>query len=162
MPCAHRRLSFRPRRQSGVFLSPETEGRFVQQPLQVTDALFASPAGLDTEKVSRRRARSARCYFLSTIKAPLGTFFRYICDNGTYTAQHDDLVGRRTEAHRPVEGGFIDKRDRVREGREPNTSIAQCLASMRTLDRLDKTSRARHRLHGLVNKIAIGNLNARL
>ena len=25
-------------------------------------------------------------------KGPLGTFFRYICDNGTYIAYYDDLV----------------------------------------------------------------------
>ena len=29
---------------------------------------------------------------------PLGTFFRYICDNGTYIARYDDLVDGREEA----------------------------------------------------------------
>ena len=27
---------------------------------------------------------------------PLGTFFRYICDNGTYIARYDELLTART------------------------------------------------------------------
>ncbi len=78
---------------------------------------------------------------------PLGTFFRYICDNGTYIASYDDLEdGKGT----PVDlsgvadsSNGIELEDReffaaIREGREPNSSVAQCLPAMRTLDRLER------------------------
>jgi hypothetical protein len=35
---------------------------------------------------------SARCRCHLTTTVPLGTFFRYICDNGTYIARYNDLV----------------------------------------------------------------------
>jgi 2-hydroxy-4-carboxymuconate semialdehyde hemiacetal dehydrogenase len=79
---------------------------------------------------------------------PLGTFFRYICDNGTYIARYDDLV----DGHdKPVDltsvaisNDGIELQDReflaaIREGREPNASVAQCLPAMRTLDRLERS-----------------------
>jgi 2-hydroxy-4-carboxymuconate semialdehyde hemiacetal dehydrogenase len=79
---------------------------------------------------------------------PLGTTFRYIGDAGTYVARYDDLV----DGHdKPIDvSGVsasmdgIDNQDReflaaVREGREPAASVAQCLPTMRTLDRLERT-----------------------
>ncbi|HKA84678.1 MAG TPA: Gfo/Idh/MocA family oxidoreductase [Acidimicrobiales bacterium] len=79
---------------------------------------------------------------------PLGTTFRYIGDTGTYIARYDDLV----DGHdKPVDvsgvGASMDgieNQDReffgaVREGREPAASVAQCLPTMRTLDRLERT-----------------------
>jgi len=78
---------------------------------------------------------------------PLGTFFRYICDNGTWIARYDDLVTGREE---PVDlGGVavsnngIELQDRefvsaIREGREPNASAAQVLPCYRVLAALDK------------------------
>jgi len=78
---------------------------------------------------------------------PLGTFFRYICDNGTYIARYDDLVDG---YDKPVDlqGVAISKngielQDReffaaIREGREPNASVAQCLSAMRVLDRIER------------------------
>ena len=47
-----------------------------------------------------RAARSARCRFSFNNDGPLGTFFRYICDNGTYIARYDDLVHRQGGADR--------------------------------------------------------------
>ncbi len=79
-------------------------------------------------------------------KGPLGTFFRYICDNGTYLARYDDLVdGEQAPidlSHVAVSMNGIELQDReffsaIRENREPNASVAQCLTAMRTLDRLD-------------------------
>ena len=79
---------------------------------------------------------------------PLGTFFRYICDNGTYIARYDELVDGR---QKPIDVSGVDVSmdgielaDReffaaIREGREPNASAAQCLEAMRTLDRLEKS-----------------------
>tara|TARA_B100001142_G_scaffold70451_1_gene70845 strand:+ start:833 stop:1777 length:945 start_codon:yes stop_codon:yes gene_type:complete len=78
---------------------------------------------------------------------PLGTFFRYICDNGTYIARYDDLFDG-NEKRIDVSGvdvsmDGIELQDReflsaIEENREPNASIAQCLPAMETLDRLEK------------------------
>jgi len=82
---------------------------------------------------------------------PLGTFFRYICDNGTYVARYDDLYDGNNHAidlsQVDVSMNGIELQDRefiaaIREGREPNASIAQCLPAMRTLDRLEQTLQA--------------------
>jgi 2-hydroxy-4-carboxymuconate semialdehyde hemiacetal dehydrogenase len=78
---------------------------------------------------------------------PLGTFFRYICDNGTYIARYDELVdgkGNAIDVSRvDVSMNGIELQDReffaaIREKREPNASVAQCLPAMRTLDRLEQ------------------------
>jgi len=81
---------------------------------------------------------------------PLGTFFRYICDNGTYIARYDDLFDGK-EKQIDVTGvdvsmNGIELQDRefissIREGREPNASVGQALAAMRVLDRLEKVMR---------------------
>jgi 2-hydroxy-4-carboxymuconate semialdehyde hemiacetal dehydrogenase len=78
---------------------------------------------------------------------PLGTFFRYICDNGTFIARYDELVDGNQEpidlTGVAVSNDGIELQDReffsaIAEGREPNASVAQCLPAMQTLDRLDK------------------------
>ncbi|MDH3756161.1 MAG: Gfo/Idh/MocA family oxidoreductase [Acidimicrobiia bacterium] len=81
-------------------------------------------------------------------EGPFGTFFRYICDNGTYIARYDDLVDGNEESI-DVSGvavslDGIELQDReffaaIDEGREPNASVRQCLDAMRTLDRLEQT-----------------------
>jgi 2-hydroxy-4-carboxymuconate semialdehyde hemiacetal dehydrogenase len=79
---------------------------------------------------------------------PLGTFFRYICDNGTYIARYDDLVdGKETPidvSKVAVSTNGIELQDReffeaIAEGREPNSSAAQVLPAYQTLDRLEKS-----------------------
>jgi 2-hydroxy-4-carboxymuconate semialdehyde hemiacetal dehydrogenase len=79
---------------------------------------------------------------------PLGTFFRYICDNGTYIARYDDLVDgkdRKIDVSQvDVSMNGIELQDReffaaIRERREPNASVAQVLPAMRTLDTLEKS-----------------------
>ena len=78
---------------------------------------------------------------------PFGTFFRYICDNGTWIARYDDLVTGREEpvdlAEVAVSSNGIDLQDRefiaaIREGREPNSSVAQVLPCYRILDILQQ------------------------
>ena len=78
---------------------------------------------------------------------PLGTFFRYICDNGTWIARYDDLVTGKEEpvdvSQVDVSMNGIELQDRefvaaVRDGREPNSSVAQVLPCYRVLDRLEK------------------------
>jgi 2-hydroxy-4-carboxymuconate semialdehyde hemiacetal dehydrogenase len=81
---------------------------------------------------------------------PLGTWFRYICDNGTYIARYDELVDGN---EKPIDVSKVDVsmngielQDRefiaaIREKREPNASVAQVLPTMQTLDRLEKALR---------------------
>jgi 2-hydroxy-4-carboxymuconate semialdehyde hemiacetal dehydrogenase len=80
-------------------------------------------------------------------KGPQGTFFRYICDNGTYVAYYDDLVDG---DQKPIDLSKVDVsmngielQDReffaaIQQGREPNSSIAQTMPAMRILDRLER------------------------
>jgi 2-hydroxy-4-carboxymuconate semialdehyde hemiacetal dehydrogenase len=79
---------------------------------------------------------------------PLGTFFRYICDNGTYIARYDDLIDGKDNvidvSKVDVSMDGIELQDReffaaIDEGREPNASVAQALDAMTTLDRLEQT-----------------------
>jgi 2-hydroxy-4-carboxymuconate semialdehyde hemiacetal dehydrogenase len=78
---------------------------------------------------------------------PLGTFFRYICDNGTYIARYDDLVNGREEpidvSKVAVSMNGIELQDReffaaIREGREPNSSVAQVLDCYRVLEQIER------------------------
>lgn len=79
---------------------------------------------------------------------PLGTFFRYICDNGTYLARYDDLYdGRENQIDLngvAVSNNGIELIDRefiaaIKGGREPNGSVHDTLDAMRTLDRIEKS-----------------------
>ena len=79
---------------------------------------------------------------------PLGTFFRYICDNGTYLCRYDDLFdgkGNQIDVSKvDVSMNGIELQDReffaaIKEGREPNASVAQALPAMQVLDRIEKT-----------------------
>lgn len=77
---------------------------------------------------------------------PLGTFFRYICDNGTYIARYDDLVDGHENpidvSQVDVSMNGIELQDReflsaIREKREPNASVHQAAAAMRVLGVLE-------------------------
>jgi 2-hydroxy-4-carboxymuconate semialdehyde hemiacetal dehydrogenase len=79
---------------------------------------------------------------------PLGTFFRYICDNGTYIARYDDLFdGKNNQidvSKVDVSMNGIELQDRefiaaIREKREPNSSVQQVVPAMRTLDRIEQS-----------------------
>lgn len=79
---------------------------------------------------------------------PLGTFFRYICDNGTYIARYDDLFdgkdNRIDVSKVDVSMNGIELQDReffaaIRDGREPNSSVAQVLPAYEALHRLEQT-----------------------
>ena len=79
---------------------------------------------------------------------PLGTFFRYICDNGTYIARYDELVDGKNNpidvSKVDVSMNGIELQDReffaaIREKREPNASVRQILPAMQTLDRLERS-----------------------
>ncbi len=79
---------------------------------------------------------------------PLGTFFRYICDNGTYIARYDDLVdGKENKidvSKVDVSMNGIELQDReffaaIKEGRQPNAHVKQLLPTMKTLDTIEKS-----------------------
>jgi 2-hydroxy-4-carboxymuconate semialdehyde hemiacetal dehydrogenase len=81
---------------------------------------------------------------------PLGTFFRYICDHGTYIARYDDLIDGKEQkidvSHVDVSMNGIELQDReffsaIREQREPNASVAQVLPCYRTLADLEQQLR---------------------
>lgn len=77
---------------------------------------------------------------------PLGTFFRYIGDTGTYIARYDDLVNGNEE---PIDVSGVDVsmngielQDReffaaIREGREPLSSVAQVLPCYQVLQAME-------------------------
>jgi 2-hydroxy-4-carboxymuconate semialdehyde hemiacetal dehydrogenase len=77
---------------------------------------------------------------------PLGTFFRYICDNGTYLARYDDLFDGKDK---PIDVSKVDVSmngielqdreffDAIGSGREPSASVADVLPCYRVLHGLD-------------------------
>ncbi len=78
---------------------------------------------------------------------PLGTFFRYIGDTGTYLARYDDLYNGKEEridvSDVDVSLNGIELQDReffaaIREGREPNASVAQVLPCYEVLHQLEQ------------------------
>ncbi len=78
---------------------------------------------------------------------PLGTFFRYIGDTATYLARYDDLFNGKDEkidvSQVDVSMNGIELQDReffaaIREGREPNSSVAQVLNCYQVLHDLEQ------------------------
>ncbi len=77
---------------------------------------------------------------------PLGTFFRYICDNGTYIARYDDLFTGKEEpidvSQVDVSMNGIELQDReffaaIKEEREPNSSVGKVLNCYKVLHDLE-------------------------
>ena len=78
-----------------------------------------------------------------------GTFFRYICDNGTYVAYYDDLYDGDVKEEAKIDlsnvavsMNGIELQDReffsaIEEKREPNASVHQALSAMRALDTIE-------------------------
>ena len=78
---------------------------------------------------------------------PLGTFFRYIGDTGTYLARYDDLFDGKDQridvSKVDVSMNGIELQDReffaaIREGREPNASVTQVLPCYQVLHQLEQ------------------------
>lgn len=78
---------------------------------------------------------------------PLGTFFRYICDNGTYIARYDDLVNGKEEVidvtKIDVSMNGIELQDRefiaaIKEGREARSSVANVIDCYKVLADLEQ------------------------
>ena len=100
--------------------------------------------------IQMRTASGAVCTLSLSFNndGPLGTFFRYICDNGTYIARYDDLLDGN---NKPIDVSKVDVsmngielQDReffaaIKEGREPNASVAQVLPAYQNLDKIEKS-----------------------
>ena len=78
---------------------------------------------------------------------PFGSFFRYICDNGTYLARYDDLFDGKDQridvSAVDVSMNGIELQDReflaaIREGREPNASVRQVLPCYQVMGALER------------------------
>ena len=78
---------------------------------------------------------------------PFGTFFRYICDNGTYLARYDDLFdGNNNQidlSDVAVSNNGIELIDRefisaIKEGRRPNGCVTEAISAMETLDKIER------------------------
>jgi len=78
---------------------------------------------------------------------PLGTYFRYIGDTATYLARYDDLFTGKEEkidvSKVAVSMNGIELQDReffaaIKEGREPNSSVAKVFACYEVLHQLEQ------------------------
>lgn len=79
---------------------------------------------------------------------PFGTFFRYICDNGTFIARYDDLFdGNNNQidlSNVAVSNNGIELIDRefisaINEGRTPNACVTDVISAMETLDKIERS-----------------------
>ncbi|MCL2582757.1 MAG: Gfo/Idh/MocA family oxidoreductase [Streptosporangiales bacterium] len=122
---------------------PVTVARAVQGPVH-------PELGIAMDMAVLLRTASGRLCTLSLSfnnDGPLGSFFRYICDNGTYIARYDDLVNGYEE---PIDVSGVDVsvngielQDRefitaIRSGREPNASISSVLPCYQVLGDLEE------------------------
>lgn len=80
-------------------------------------------------------------------EGPLGTNFRYICDNGTYTAYNDGMKTGKGDvvdvSNVDVSMNGIELMEReffaaIREGREPNGSVSQILPTMEIMEKIQQ------------------------
>ncbi|MFM1814991.1 MAG: hypothetical protein RLZ98_1686 [Pseudomonadota bacterium] len=78
---------------------------------------------------------------------PIGSFFRYICDNGTFKAYYDDLADGKdnvidlSKVDVSMDGIEIEDREfiaAIKEKREPKASLKQVLSCMRVLGKLEQ------------------------
>ena len=87
---------------------------------------------------------------------PFGSFFRYICDNGTYKAYYDDLADGKdnkidvSKVDVSMDGIELEDREfiaAIKEKREPNASLAQLLPCMHVLGKLEKIIDPQRKAH---------------
>ena len=98
--------------------------------------------------IQMRAANGAICTLSLSFNndGPLGTYFRYIGDTATYVARYDDLFNGKDVkidvSHVDVSMNGIELQDReffaaIREGREPNSSVAKVLSCYKVLHDLE-------------------------
>jgi 2-hydroxy-4-carboxymuconate semialdehyde hemiacetal dehydrogenase len=123
--------------------SPIVQANAVQGPIHPTLGIAMDMS------IQLKAANGAICTLSLSFNndGPLGTFFRYIGDTATYIARYDDLFNGKDEkidvSQIDVSMNGIELQDReffaaIREGREPNASVAQVLPCYQVLDKLEK------------------------
>ena len=123
--------------------SPVVKANAIQGPIH-------SELGIAMDMSIQLKAESGAICTLSLSfnnDGPLGTFFRYIGDTGTYIARYDDLVNGKEESidvsQVDVSMNGIELQDReffaaIRENREPNSSVADVLPCYQVLHQLEQ------------------------
>ena len=123
--------------------SPIVQANAIQGPIHPTLGIAMDMS------IQLKAANGAICTLSLSFNndGPLGTFFRYIGDTGTYLARYDDLFNGKDEkidvSQVDVSMNGIELQDReffaaIREGREPNASIAQVLPCYQVLHALEQ------------------------
>jgi 2-hydroxy-4-carboxymuconate semialdehyde hemiacetal dehydrogenase len=123
--------------------SPIVKANAVQGPIHPTLGIAMDMS------IQLKAANGAICTLSLSFNndGPLGTFFRYIGDSGTYIARYDDLFNGKDEkldvSQVAVSMNGIELQDReffaaISEGREPNSSVAQVLPCYRVLHQLEQ------------------------
>jgi 2-hydroxy-4-carboxymuconate semialdehyde hemiacetal dehydrogenase len=122
--------------------SPIVQANAVQGPIHPTLGIAMDMS------IQLKAANGAICTLSLSFNndGPLGTFFRYIGDTATYIARYDDLFNGKEEkidvSKVAVSMNGIELQDReffaaIKEGREPNSSVAQVLACYEVLNKLE-------------------------
>jgi len=123
--------------------SPIVKANAVQGPIHPTLGIAMDMS------IQLKAANGAICTLSLSFNndGPLGTFFRYIGDSGTYIARYDDLVTGKDEkidvSKVDVSMNGIELQDReffaaIKEGREPNASVRQVLPCYEVLHELER------------------------
>jgi 2-hydroxy-4-carboxymuconate semialdehyde hemiacetal dehydrogenase len=123
--------------------SPIVKANAVQGPIHPTLGIAMDMS------IQLKAANGAICTLSLSFNndGPLGTFFRYIGDTATYLARYDDLFTGKDEkidvSQVDVSMNGIELQDReffaaIREGREPNSSVASVLACYQVLHDLEQ------------------------
>jgi len=123
--------------------SPIVQANAVQGPIHPTLGIAMDMS------IQLKAANGAICTLSLSFNndGPLGTFFRYIGDTATYIARYDDLFNGKEEAidvsKVAVSMNGIELQDReffaaIKEGREPNSSVAKVFACYQVLHKLEQ------------------------
>jgi 2-hydroxy-4-carboxymuconate semialdehyde hemiacetal dehydrogenase len=123
--------------------SPIVKANAVQGPIHPTLGIAMDMS------IQLKAANGAICTLSLSFNndGPLGTYFRYIGDTGTYLARYDDLFNGKDEkidvSQVDVSMNGIELQDReffaaIREGREPNSSVAKVLPCYKVLHDLEQ------------------------
>jgi len=123
--------------------SPVVKANAIQGPIHPTLGIAMDMS------IQLKAANGAICTLSLSFNndGPLGTVFRYIGDTATYIARYDDLFNGKEEkidvSKVAVSMNGIELQDReffaaIREGREPNSSVAQVLPCYKVMHDLEQ------------------------
>jgi 2-hydroxy-4-carboxymuconate semialdehyde hemiacetal dehydrogenase len=123
--------------------SPIVQANAIQGPIHPTLGIAMDMS------IQLKAANGAICTLSLSFNndGPLGTYFRYIGDTATYLARYDDLFTGKEEkidvSKVAVSMNGIELQDReffaaIKEGREPNSSVAKVFACYEVLHQLEQ------------------------